>query len=193
MCIRDRGYGVLALGVHTIIRLSRFQPLATTLRKTEQYDLGKFMLGFVMLNIYLSFSQFLIIWSANQPEEIHWYINRIRGGWWTITALDFIFHWVIPFVLLLSRQFKYDNRKMLALTVWMIFARCFDLFWLIEPNFKDAAENLHMSVGILSYITVPLFVGGVWMWLYLRNLASRPLIVRNDPHTAEVLEPEHAH
>ncbi len=188
-----QGYGVLALGVHTIIRLSRHQPLATALRKTEQYDLGKFMLGFVMLNIYLSFAQFLIIWSANQPEELHWYLNRIRGGWWTITSLDFIFHWVIPFVLLLSRQFKYDNRKMLALTAWMIFARCFDLFWLIEPNFKDAAENLHLSVGIFSYITVPLFVVGLWMWMYLKNLASRPLIVRNDPHTAEVLEPEHAH
>ncbi len=188
-----QGYGVLALGVHTIIRLSRYQPLATALRKTEQYDLGKFMLGFVMLNIYLSFAQFLIIWSANQPEEIHWYLNRIHGGWWTITSLDFIFHWVIPFVLLLSRQFKYDNGKMLALTAWMLFARCFDLFWLIEPNFNDAAGKLHMSFGILSYITVPLLVFGVWMWMYLTNLASRPLIVLNDPHTAEVLEPEHAH
>ena len=188
-----QGYAVLALGVHTIIRLSRFQPLATALRKTEQYDLGKFMLGFVMLNIYLSFAQFLIIWSANSPEEIPWYLNRIGGGWWVITSLNFIFHWVIPFVLLLSRSFKYDNRKMLALTTWMIFARCFDLFWLIEPNFPDAAKNLHFSVGILAYITMPIFIGGVWLWFYLTNLQSRPLIVLNDPHTAEVLEPEHAH
>lgn len=188
-----QGYGVLALGTHTIIRLSRFQPLATALRKTEQYDLGKFILGFVMLNIYLSFAQFLIIWSANSPEEIPWYLNRIRGGWWVICSLDFIFHWVVPFCLLLSRSFKYDNRKMLALTAWIIFARCFDLFWMIEPNFPGAAGNLHMSFGILAYITVPLCVIGVWMWMYLTNLASRPLIVRNDPHTAEVLEPEHAH
>ena len=188
-----QGYGVLALGVHTIIRLSRFQPLATALRKTEQYDLGKFMLGFVMLNIYLSFAQFLIIWSANSPEEIPWYLNRIRGGWWVICSLDFIFHWVVPFCLLLSRQFKYDSRKMLALTSWMIFARCFDLFWMIEPNFPDAAANLHLSFGIFAYITVPVFVIGVWMYFYLTNLASRPVIVLNDPHTAEVLEPEHAH
>ena len=188
-----QGYAVLALGVHTIIRLSRYQPLASALRKTEQYDLGKFMLGFVMLNIYLSFSQFLIIWSANSPEEIPWYLNRIGGGWWVITSLNFLFHWVIPFCLLLSRSFKYDNRKMLALTAWMIFARCFDLFWLIEPNFPDAMANLHMSFGILAYITVPVFVGGLWLWMYLTNLASRPVIVLNDPHTMEVLEPEHAH
>ena len=75
----------------------------------------------------------------------------------------------------------------------MIFARAFDLFWLIEPNFRDAAGSLHLSFGILAYITVPLFVVGLWMWMYLTNLASRPIIVLNDPHTAEVLEPEHAH
>jgi hypothetical protein len=188
-----QGYCVLALGTHTIIRLSMFQPLATALRKTEQYDLGKFMLGFVMLNIYLSFAQFLIIWSANQTEEIGWYLNRIHGGWWVICSLDFIFHWVVPFVCLLSRSFKYDNRKMLGLTAWMIFARCFDLFWLIEPNFPGAAGNFHISIGTLAYITMPIGIGGVWLWMYFQNLASRPLIVLNDPHTAEVLEPEHAH
>lgn len=188
-----QGYAVLALGTHTIIRLSAFQPLATALRKTEQYDLGKFMLGFVMLNIYLSFAQFLIIWSANSPEEIPWYLHRIHGGWWTITSLDFIFHWVVPFCCLLSRSFKYSNRKMLGLTAWMLFARVFDLFWLIEPNFPDAMGNLHFSMGILAYIAVPLFVGGLWLWFYLTNLASRPVLVLNDPHTAEVLEPEHAH
>ncbi|MEZ2348053.1 hypothetical protein [Terriglobus sp. RCC_193] len=188
-----QGYAVLALGVQSIVRLSNFQPLATVLRKTEQYDLGKFMLGFVMLNIYLSFAQFLIIWSANSPEEIPWYLNRIGGGWWVFTSLNFIFHWVVPFVCLLSRSFKYDNRKMIGLTMWMMFARCFDLFWLIEPNFPDAARNFHLSAGIFAYITVPVAIGGIWLYFYFTNLASRPLIVLNDPHTAEVLEPEHAH
>jgi hypothetical protein len=188
-----QGYAVLALGVQSIIRLSSYQPLATVLRKTEQYDLGKFMLGFVMLNIYLSFAQFLIIWSANSPEEIPWYLNRIAGGWWVFTSLNFIFHWVIPFVCLLSRSFKYDNRKMIGLTLWMMFARLFDLFWLIEPNFPDAAKNFHVTPGIFAYITVPVALGGIWMFFYFSNLASRPVIVLNDPHTAEVLEPEHAH
>lgn len=188
-----QGYAVLALGVQTIIRLGQYQPLATALRKTEQYDLGKFMLGFVMLNIYLSFAQFLIIWSANAPEEIPWYLNRIHGGWWVFTSLDFIFHWVVPFVCLLSRGFKYSNRKMIGLTLWMMFARCFDLFWLIEPNFPDAARHFHLSAGIFAYITVPLAIGGIWMFFYFSNLASRTLIVLNDPHTAEILEPEHAH
>lgn len=190
-----QGYVVLAFSVHTVIRLSKYEPMATILRKTEQYDLGKFMLGFVMLNIYLSFAQFLIIWSGNQPEELPWYLNRIRGGWWVICTCDFIFHWVIPFVLLLSKDLKRSKSKMLALTGWMIFARGFDLFWLIEPNFPDAARNLHLSgnFSILAYITVPVAVLSIWGWFYLTTLMSRPLVVVNDPHTEEILEPEHAH
>ena len=189
-----QGYLVLAVGIHTIIRLARQQPFATALRSTEQYDLGKFLLGFVMLNIYLTFAQFLIIWSANQPEEIHFYLHRIRGGWWVICSLDFVFHWVIPFTLLLSRSLKRDRNKMLALTAFMVFARAFDLFWLIEPNFPESMNQFgHAGLTMLAYLTVPAGILGLWLAYYLTNLASRPLIVLNDPHTAEILEPEHAH
>lgn len=189
-----QAYGVLALATNTILRLDHFEPIRTVVRKTEMQDLGKFMLGFVMLNIYLAFAQYLIIWSANSPEEIPFYLHRINGGWWKITTLDFIFHWVIPFVCLLSRDFKRSRTKMIALTSWMLFARAFDLFYLIEPNFSDAIANgLHFSVGLLAYITVPAAVFGLWAAYYLTNLKSRPLVVVNDPHTAEILEPEHAH
>jgi hypothetical protein len=188
-----QGFAVLALGVLTVILLSKAEPMKTLLRVTEQYDLGKFMFGFVMLNIYLNFAEYLIIWSGNVPDEIPWYLNRILGGWWVICAMDFVFHWVIPFTLLLSRDLKRSKSKMIWLCCWMLFARTFDLFWLIEPNFKDAARNLHFSVGILAYITVPIAVLSVWTYFYLTNLMSRPLMNTNDPHLAEMLEPEHAH
>ena len=90
-----QGYAVLALGILTAILLSRYEPFKTLLRTTEQHDLGKFAFGFVMLNIYLTFAEFLIIWSGNVPDEIPWYLNRIHGGWWMITSLDFICHWLI--------------------------------------------------------------------------------------------------
>lgn len=190
-----QGFAVLALGILTVVLLSRAEPMKTFLRVTEQHDLGKFLFAFVMLNIYLNFAEFLIIWSGNLPDEIPWYLNRIRGGWWVICAMDFIFHWMIPFSLLLSRDLKRSKSKMIWLTCWMLFARAFDLFWLIEPNFGDAARNLHITGnwGILAYITVPVAVLAVWGWLYLGNLASRPLMNTNDPHLAEMLEPEHAH
>lgn len=84
---------------------------------------------------------------------------------------------------------------MLWLCIFMISARFLDMFWLIEPNFRDAAENLHIAgnLGILAYLTVPIAVVALWASLYLTELGRRPLIAVNDPHTAEVLEPEHAH
>ena len=161
-----QGYAVLALGILSVILLSRYQPMKTLLRTTEQHDLGKLAFAFVMLNIYLCFAEFLIIWSGNIPDELPWYLNRIQGGWWTICSLDFICHWLIPFTLLLSRDLKRNKQKMIWLTSFMIFARCLDMFWLIEPNFKDAARNLvGEPIGILAYVTVPATVlatvGGV--------------------------------
>jgi hypothetical protein len=77
----------------------------------------------------------------------------------------------------------------------MIFARLFDMFWLIEPNFQDAAGNLHIAgnASILAYVTVPIAMVSLWMVFYLTELGKRPLINVNDPHTEEILEPEHAH
>jgi hypothetical protein len=190
-----QGYGVLALGILTLILLSRYEPIKTLFRMTEQHDLGKLAFAFVMLNIYLTFAEFLIIWSGNVPDEIPWYLHRIHGGWWTICSLDVICHWVIPFVLLLSRDIKRSKHKMIWLAVFMIGARFIDMFWLIEPNFNDAASNLHLTgnLGILAYVTVPIAVVALWMVFYLTELMRRPLLNLNDPHTEELLEPEHAH
>ena len=188
------GYGVLALSILSVILLSRYEPMKTLLRTTEQHDLGKFLFAFVMLNIYLTFAEFLIIWSGNIPDELPWYLARIHGGWWTICSLDFICHWLIPFVLLLSRDLKRNKQKMIWITSFMLFARCVDMFWLIEPNFKGAAGNLvGEPLSILAYITVPVTVIALWAAYYMTQLMARPLVVVNDPHLEEMLEPEHAH
>jgi hypothetical protein len=188
-----QAYGVLALSIIVVISLSKAEPFKTILRQTEQHDLGKFTFAFVMLNIYLAFSQFLIIWSGNLPEEIPWYLDRIRGNWGIIITLDFLFHWLIPFTLLLSRDLKRNKKRLVRVCQWMVFARAFDLFWLIEPNFKDAARNLHFSWGILEYVTVPVAMVAFWVAYLCTQLKTRPLVQTNDPHLAEILEPEHAH
>jgi hypothetical protein len=187
-----QGYQVLALSIIVAISLSKGEPFKTILRQTEQHDLGKFTFAFVMLNIYLAFSQFLIIWSGNLPEEIPWYLDRVMGGWGVIVTLDFIFHWLIPFTLLLSRDLKRNKKRLVRVCQWMIFAKAFDLFWLIEPNFRDAARNLHFSWGILEYVAVPAAMTAFWAAYYCTRLKTRPLVQTNDPHVAEILEPEHA-
>ncbi len=173
--------------------LSKAEPFKTILRQTEQHDLGKFTFAFVMLNIYLAFGQFLIIWSGNLPNEINWYLDRIRGGWGVIITLDFIFHWLIPFTLLLSRDLKRNKKRLILVCQIMIFAMAVNQFWLIEPNFKDAARNLHFSWGILEYIAVPVAMVCFLDCLFLHEPEERPLVQVNDPHLAEILEPEHAH
>jgi len=187
-----QGYQVLALSIIVAVSLSKGEPFKTILRQTEQHDLGKFTFAFVMLNIYLAFSQFLIIWSGNLPEEIPWYLDRFMGGWGVIITLDFLFHWLIPFTLLLSRDLKRNKKRLVRVCQWMIFAKAFDLFWLIEPNFKDAARNLHFSWGILEYVAVPVAMTAFWAAYYCMQLKTRPLVQTNDPHVAEILEPEHA-
>jgi len=188
-----QGYSVLAFAIIVAVSLSKAEPFKTILRQTEQHDLGKLAFAFVMLNIYLAFGQFLIIWSGNLPEEIPWYLDRIRGHWGIIITLDFIFHWLIPFTLLLSRDLKRNKKRLVMVCQWMVFAKAFDLFWLIEPNFKDAARNLHFSWGILEYAAVPVAMASFWVAYFCIQLKTRPLVATNDPHLAEILEPEHAH
>ena len=188
-----QGYQALALAIIAVISLSKAEPYKTVLRQSEQHGLGNLAFAFVMLNIYLAFSQFLIIWSGNLPEEIPWYLDRIRGHWGIVITLDFIFHWLIPFTLLLSRDLKRNKKRLILVCQWMVFAKAFDLFWLIEPNFKDAARNLHFSWGILEYVAVPAAMMAFWVAFFCTRLQTRPLVQTNDPHLAEILEPEHAH
>jgi hypothetical protein len=189
----EQGFQVLAFAIIVTLALSKAEPFKTLLRQTEQHDLGKLTFAFVMLNIYLNFGQFLIIWSGNLPNEINWYLDRIRGHWGVIITLDFIFHWLVPFTLLLSRDLKRNKKRLTRVCQFMIFAVAFNQFWLIEPNFKDAARNLHFSFGILEYAAVPVAMTAFWVAFFCVQLRTRPLVQVNDPHLSEILEPEHAH
>jgi hypothetical protein len=188
----EQGFQVLAFSIVVSIALSKEEPFRTLLRQTEQHDLGKFLFAFVMLNIYLNFGQWLIIWSGNLPNEINWYLDRIRGGWGVIITLDFIFHWLIPFTMLLSRDLKRNKKRITRVCQFMIFAVAFNQFWLIEPNFKDAARNLHFSWGIMQYTAIPVAMTAFWLAFFCMQLKKRPLVQVNDPHLEEILEPEHA-
>lgn len=189
----EQGFQVLALSIIVALSLSKAEPFKTILRQTEQHDLGKLTFAFVMLNIYLTFGQFLIIWSGNLPNEINWYLDRIRGGWGVVITLDFIFHWLVPFTMLLSRDLKRNKRRLMLVCGIMIFAVAINQFWLIEPNFPDAARNLHFSWGILEYIAVPAAMFSFWLASFCTQIKKRPVVQVNDPHLAEILEPEHAH
>jgi hypothetical protein len=184
---------VLPLAILTLLALKKEEPIRSTFRVIEQHDLGKLCFALVMLNIYFAFGAFIIIWSGNSPEEIPWYLDRIRGNWGVIATLDVIFHWLIPFSLLLSRDLKRIPSRMATACCIMIFAGFWDIFWLIEPSYPDAARHLHFSWGILEYAFMPAALFSYWLVYYFRQLGQRPLIATNDPHLAEILEAQHVH
>jgi hypothetical protein len=189
----SQGYAALALVVLVVLALSQDKPVNAIFRVTEQHDLGKLLFAFVMLNIYIAFSQYLIIWSGNLPNEIRWYMDRITGGWGPIAGLDFLFHWVLPFFLLLSRDIKRNKKKLATVCCIMLFARFWDTWWLIAPSFPNQSRNLHFSAGMLQYIFVPAAMTALWLVYYFTTLGTRSLVPLHDPHLPEILEPEHAH
>ena len=122
--------------------LGKRKPMSDYLTDTEVHDHGKFMLAFVMVWAYFNFSQWLIIWAGNLPEEIPWYVRRMRGGWETVGLFLVVFHFAVPFALLLSRQLKRKARTLVWLASWLIFMRIVDIYWHIEPAFHN---EFHLS------------------------------------------------
>ena len=86
--------------------LTRYSPYREIIKPTQFHDIGKLTLAFVMLFAYFSFSQWLIIWSGNLPDEISWYLHRIRGGWGYVILAIVLLHFALPFALLLSRELQ---------------------------------------------------------------------------------------
>jgi hypothetical protein len=165
--------------------LFKYRPMSELLKPEQVHDHGKFMLAFIMVWAYFSFSQWLIMWAGNLPEEITWYIRRLNGGWGGVGLVLVLFHFVVPFVLLLSRPFKRDITRLVWLAVWMLLMRWVDLFWIIEPNFSATFRVTPAE------IVVPIAMGGFWLWAFCNNLRAMPLVPAYDPFAKEVLEPEH--
>jgi hypothetical protein len=165
--------------------LFRYKPMSELLKPEQVHDHGKFMLAFIMVWAYFSFSQWLIIWAGNLPEEITWYMRRLNGGWGYVGLFLVLFHFAVPFVLLISRPFKRDITRLVWLAVWMLLMRYVDLFWIIEPNFSVTFHLTWLD------IVVPIAMGGLWLAFFFRNLGSRPLVPAYDVFAVEVLEEAH--
>ncbi len=165
--------------------LVNYKPMSELLKPDYVQDHGKWMMVFIMMWAYFSFSQWLIIWAGNLPEEITWYMTRLSGGWAYVGLWLVVFHFAVPFVLLLSRPFKRDIRRLVWLAIWLMLMRYVDLLWMIEPNFS---ARVHVT---LADVVVPVAMGGLWLAYFFHNLSSLPLLPAYDPEAKEVLEPVH--
>jgi len=175
----------LAVVVESIF--ARYEPMKSILRKKEVHDHSKLILAFIMLWAYFSFSQLLIIWAGNLPREITWFTRRLYGGWQFVGLALFVLHFVVPFLLLLSRPFKRKTETMIWLASWVLIMRYVDVYWHIEQNFS---KTFHVT--LLDLLT-PFAIGGLWLWMFFRNVRQRPLLPIHDPNLPELLEPAHEH
>jgi len=170
----------LAFVIVAMMLLAGYKPLSAVLTPGHFHDLGNLLLAFVMLWAYVAFSQYLIIWSGNLPEEIPWYLQRMSGGWQWIGLALMLFHFALPFLVLLSRRTKRSLQMLAAVAGAMLLMRLIDVFWLIAPGFHHAGMFLHW-LDVLA----PLSIGGIWLAVFTWQLKRRPLLPLHDPYQEE--------
>ena len=178
-----QGLSSLAFLIALMVLLSYYRPMSEVLTARHLHDLGKLLLALVMVWAYFAFSQFLIIWSGNLPEEIPWYLERLSGGWQYVALALIVGHFALPFALLLSRDLKRNFKLLASIAVFILFMRYIDLYWLVAPDFAKGA----FTVSWMDF-TAPIGIGGVWLYAFLGQLEKRPLMPLHEPHLEEALE-----
>jgi hypothetical protein len=170
-------------------------PMNRVLGRRHFHDLGKLMLALVMVWAYFNFSQYLIIYSGNLPEETVWFIKRSTGGWGWIAWGLILFHFAAPFLILLQQDLKRKPKRLAMVAVFILFMRFVDMYFLIGPSPRlgeHAALHVPFAISWMD-IVAPLAVGGIWVWYFLGQLMSRPLVPVMDPFLENAIEHGHGH
>ena len=171
----------MCLMIIVIVLLSGSEPFSGIIQKRHLHDLGKLLFAFNMLWAYFDFSQLLIIWSGNQPEEISFYRTRLYGGWGVVAVIVLVFSFALPFLILLSRDVKRTPSLISKVAAWMLFMRLVDLYWMTRPEFTSRAFPTYLD------LIVPIALVGLWLGFFAMNLQQRPLLPLGDPHLAEAI------
>jgi hypothetical protein len=175
--------GAMSLVIVVARALSKYEPMAHIVTADQFNDLGNLLLAFVMLWAYLSFSQFLIIWSGNLPKEISWYLVRANGQWAALAVFLIIFHFAIPFLLLLQRNLKRRIHTLAIIGGALIAISLVDVYWLVAPAFEPDGPRVHPLD-----LTLLVAIGGLWVATFAWQLSRRPLVPLHDPRLEGVLQ-----
>jgi len=176
----------LSFSVVVLSRLSDSEPLKDCVLPKRFLDVGNLMLAFVMLWMYMSFSQFLIIWSGNLRNEIPWYQQRVFGKWAPIAVTLLVLHFFVPFLLLLQRGVKRRLHVLSRVAVLLLVLTLVDIYWLLVPSYETLAPQFRL----LDLFAV-MGIGGVWLAAFLGQLKKLPLLPLHDPRFEGVLEHGH--
>jgi hypothetical protein len=174
--IVGQSLAALAFVIPIAAMLSEAPPVSEVMKAPVFQDLGNLLLAFVMLWAYISFSQYLIIWSGNLPEEITWYLNRGRNGWQWVAAFLALFHFAVPFALLLGRGNKRNKMLLAGIATAVLLMRWVDVYWLVAPAFFPAVR-VHV-VDVVLFVVI----GAIWLLVFFNQLTKRALLPQRDPN-----------
>jgi hypothetical protein len=168
--------------------LATDKPMSELATAGRLNDLGNLLLAFVMLWAYMSFCQFLIIWSGNLTEEIPWYLRRMRGGWEWVALGLIVFNFFLPFFVLLFRENKRVVGKASRVALWILFMHWVNLVWLVVPASTDPASPRILWSEVVLSAALTLGIGGTWVAFYIHWLRGRPVVPLYDPSLIAALE-----
>jgi hypothetical protein len=181
------GLSALAFTIAVLANLSKEEPLNHVVATLHFHDVGKLLLALVMLWAYFAFSQYLIIWSGNLPEEIGYYLERTHGLLGVIILTVIVLHFAFPFLLLLSRNLKRNPQKLVWVAALILVMRVVDLIWVLRPAFPNSSWK-SFALDVVSVLAF----GGLWFAVFAWQLGKRSLVPINDPQYESVLEQQHA-
>jgi hypothetical protein len=175
----------LAFAILLLAWLGRVQPLCDILTPTHWHHLGNLLMAFMLVWTYLAFSQLLIIWAGNLPQEVTWYLHRSQGGWAAIAVILALFHFAVPFSFLLRRAVKRKPASLTTLAAVLLLAHLVFDYWLVLPSLHPNNLSFHWLD-----CAAPVGIGGIWVAVYVSLLKRRRGMPRNDPRLE--LLPSHA-
>ncbi len=176
-------FTALAFLILVARRFAEHEPLAAVASPSRFHDLGTLLFAFTMLWGYLAFSQFLIIWAGNLRSEIPWYMHRGMGEWAGVAVFLLVFHFFVPFFILLNRPIKRRKQVLARVAAALILVSAVDVFWLIMPAFSPTLPRLHPTD-----LLAPVAIGGLWFWAFTREARGRPLVPLRDARLEAVVE-----
>ncbi|MBV9501060.1 MAG: hypothetical protein JO138_16950 [Acidobacteriaceae bacterium] len=173
---------VFALTIFALVLTSRGDRFGGRINPVILHDIGNMMFAFTIFWTYLSVSQLIIVWPANLPQEIGWYLVRVRGGWTVVASLVACVMFLVPFLGLLSQARKRDPKRLMRVAVWILAARVIDIFWIVTPTFRTHGFAIYWT-DFAAFIGI----GGIWVFLFIGHLRRRPLLPLRDPRVMNPL------
>ncbi len=185
-CFSGAFYAILALTTILVVQLKRNGALQGIVNENHLHDLGKFMFAFTVFWAYIGFSQFLLIWYANLPEETGYFLNRMHNGWFAVSVFLLVGKFMVPFFLLLPRDAKRNEKMLLAVGAFMLIAQWIDMLWIVQPELYREGPR----VGWIELGVTALFLG-VFGLMVSRFMAKNNIVAIGDPRLAESVHHHH--